>query len=61
MLRLEVHPRKGHARLHTPVQLEQLDLQVGRGPEVGLILFQAPQLHNLSRLASGGLGGTFHS
>ena len=56
MLRLEVHSRKGHARLHPPVQLEQLNLQVGRRPEVGLILFQPPELDDLSRLASGRAG-----
>ena len=54
ILRLEPDGRQRYARLDSPLQLEQLDLEVGSGGEVGLILLQSPQLGDLAGLRPGG-------
>ena len=56
ILRLEPDRRQRHARLDAPLQLEQLDLQIGGGRQVRLILLQPPQLGDLAGLRAGGGG-----
>jgi hypothetical protein len=36
-------------RLHSPLQLQQLDLKIDRGSEVGLLFLQAAKLDDFSR------------
>ena len=49
---IQANRRQRHARLHTALQLEQLDLQVDGRREIGLLLLESPELGDLSRLGS---------
>jgi hypothetical protein len=47
---VESNRRQRHARLHAPLELQQLDLQVRGRRELGLLLFEPPELCDLARL-----------
>ena len=42
------------------MQLEELDLEVGGRPEIGLLILESPQLDHFAGFGAGRLGWAFH-
>jgi hypothetical protein len=55
---IEVHRRERHTRLHAALQVEQVDLQIDRLRQLGLVLSQLPQFEDLAGLGTGRRGRT---
>ena len=60
VLGLELDRRQADPCLHPSLELEQLDLQFGRGRQVRVLVLQAPQLGDLPRLRADGCLGFLH-
>jgi hypothetical protein len=50
VLGVEPDCRQRHARLHTALHLQQLDLQIHGRAQIGVVFLQSPELGDFARL-----------
>jgi hypothetical protein len=56
---LEPDGGQRHPRLHAPVELQELDLEIDGGSEIRVILFQPPQFRHFARVRAARRRRTF--